>query len=204
MDSKEKFQEAIIHLVERNQSYVNRKGINAYSKAMDRIINDLIRFYNDSQIQDPYLDTAEKDYVIVKLQDEIDRLETIFRIFNINPDQFKYMDKAFLDLKLKKGINEDEIFCLPPIYFMNLETEWMNVSTTIRSMIHFVTSYKRALSDNIESLIQFYQGKQFKYLEKYMKAIKEYPNFSDKSIERWISIDYYNGTIKKNIDQEAE
>ncbi len=204
MDSKEKFQDAILRLTERNQSYVNRKGVNSYSKEMDRIINDLIDFFNESQHQDPNLDEAEKDYQIGKLQNEIDRLETIFRIFNINPIQFKKMDKVFLELKLEKVIKEGKPPVISPIFFLDLETDYILAEGTIRTMKDFVTAYKRAICYKIETMIKFYQGEPFKYLEKYFKAVKDFPNISDEFIERWIAKDYYNGSIKKSIDQEAE
>lgn len=204
MEIKEKFQDAILSLTERNQAYVNRKGPNAYSKQMDRIINDLVEFFNESQRQDPHLDEAEKDYRIGKLQDEIARLETIFRIFNINPDQFKKMDKDFLELKLKNAIEEEEMPVISPAYFMDLEIDYLVVSGTIRSITGFITAYKRAINGKNEPIISFYRGKSFTYLDKYLKAVRDYPEISDQTIERWIEKDYYNGSIKKSIDTEAE
>ncbi len=204
MEIKEKFEDAILRLVERNQSYVNHKGVNAYSKQMDRIINDLIEFFNESQRKDPHLEEAEKDFRIDQLSNEIRRLETLFRIFNINPVQFKSMDSDFLTYKFENATDPDLVPVISPAYFMELETDFLVASGSISSITGFVKAYKRAICNNNQAMIDFYQGNKFEYLNKYLKAVRDFPNLSDQSIERWVTKDYYNGSIKKSINQKTE
>jgi len=167
---KKNFLRAISRLKSRNQSFVDRKGVTAWSKETDLIIDALSDYFNDRE----------------KICDSYEKLVFILELYGVPYKKLFHLPVEFLEFESNNLKMDGAVPGQPWIQLVQILSDYNRHQVIIESLIQAVMNYleieNQAVKENIREM--------WPQIVDYIYNI-DWENFTDK-----IQDDYYAERIK--------
>lgn len=124
---------AINKLKQRNQNFVNKYGVNDFSRETDNIIQELIKFYNNTEV-------SQKNTVLLK--NKIKRLQLICLLFGVPLQDLEIVPLSYLEFKYNNDLLSGNLPQFDPLEITEFLIDWLKIHCEILHVITDIKAFK--------------------------------------------------------------
>jgi len=131
---KDNFIKAIEKLKRRNQALVDKNGVTGYTQETDRILSDLVDYFNDREKQVRGIEAANET---------INKLILILKLYGIPYHELFALPVEFLEMELKKKSIQGDLPNQPFIYLFEILNDYNKHQVIIESYLQVVSNFRK-------------------------------------------------------------